>query len=120
MMNMSKANRSEPLKRAAFHILLALAREDSYGYAIMQTVREQSGGRVPLQTGSLYRHLGKLIEAGLIAENDAASQSGDARRGAYYHLTDAGREVLEIERQHLASVVAELQHVGPPAGSERR
>ena len=36
-----------PLKPAAFHILLALTSGDSYGYAMMQSVREQSAGRVP-------------------------------------------------------------------------
>ena len=35
------------LKPAVFYILLALAAGDSYGYAVMQTVREVSAGRVP-------------------------------------------------------------------------
>ena len=45
--DMSTTNSSPPLAPAVFHILLALSDQDTHGYAIMQTVREQSGGRVP-------------------------------------------------------------------------
>ena len=37
---------TEPLKPAVFHILLALAEQESHGYAVMQAVRERSGGAV--------------------------------------------------------------------------
>jgi DNA-binding PadR family transcriptional regulator len=93
------------LKPAAFQILLALAAGDSYGYAIMQTVREQSGGRVPLQTGSFYRHLGKLIDAGLVQET-APPKAADPRRSTYYRLTSRGRRVLAAEQQRLADLLA--------------
>jgi DNA-binding PadR family transcriptional regulator len=39
---------TRPLKLAVFHILLALAARDNYGYALMQAVREASDGHVPL------------------------------------------------------------------------
>ena len=83
---------AEPLKPAAFHILLALADGDSHGYAIMQAVREQSAGRVPLQTGSFYRHLTRLIDLGLVAEAPAPRSVEDPRRGTHYRLppNDAG------------------------------
>lgn len=99
------------LKPAVFHILLALAEGDSHGYAIMQTVREQSGGRVPLQTGSFYRHLSGLIDAGLVAEAPAPRQPEDPRRGTHYRLTPLGREALERERQHLAALVSSMNTI---------
>lgn len=98
----------EALKPALFHILLALAEGDSHGYAIMQAVREQSAGRVPLQTGSFYRHLTKLIDAGLVAEAPSPRSPEDPRRGTHYRLTSRGRQALELERQYLASVVSSL------------
>lgn len=97
-----------PLKPAVFHILLALANQESHGYAIMQTVREQSGGRVRLQTGSLYRHLATLIDQGLVAEGPAPRHVEDPRRGTHYRLTARGRQALEDERRYLAGLMAAL------------
>ena len=97
---------TSPLKPAALYILLALVDQDLHGYAVMQTVREVSGGRVPLRTGSFYRHLSQLIDAGLVAEAAARRATADPRRGADYHLTARGRQVLERERRHLAGLVA--------------
>jgi DNA-binding PadR family transcriptional regulator len=99
---------SQPLVPAAFHILLALAEHDRHGYAVMQTVREQSGGRVPLKTGSFYRHLSKLMDAGLIAEAPARRQGDDPRRGAYYRLTPRGKQVLAAEKDRLVELVATM------------
>lgn len=101
------------LKPAAFHVLLALAEGDSHGYAIMQAVREQSGGRVPLQTGSFYRHLSTLLAQGLVAEAPAPKQPEDSRRGTHYRLTPRGRQALELERAHLADLMSALKGLKP-------
>ena len=100
---------TEPLKPAVFHILLALAEHDSHGYAIMQAVREQSGARVRLQTGSFYRHLARLIDTGLVTEAPAPRQVEDSRRGTHYRLTAQGRQALEQERRYLAGVMTTLR-----------
>jgi len=107
-MDISDMDMSPPLKPAALHILRALADGDSHGYAIMVAVREQSGGRVPLQTGSFYRHLSKLIDAGLVDEAPRRQNGDDPRRGAYYRLTALGRQRLAAERRRLAELVAVL------------
>lgn len=104
---MSTLDMSAPLPPAPFHILLALAEGASHGYGILQTVREQSGGRVPLGTGSLYRHLSRLIDAGLVAETPA-DRRADPRRGTYYRLTPRGRQTLADERDRLAALVRAL------------
>jgi DNA-binding PadR family transcriptional regulator len=110
IMDMSERDGPAALKPAAFHILLALADQERHGYAIMQAVREQSGGRVPLQTGSLYRHLTRLIEDGLVAEA-AVRHAEDPRRGSNYRLTAKGRQLLERERRYLSDVVAALERM---------
>lgn len=102
---------STALKPAVFHILLALAEGDRHGYAIMQAVREQSAGRVPLQTGSFYRHLTHLIDLGLVSEAPAPKSVEDPRRGAHYRITPRGRQALELERQHLSSLVSSLNAI---------
>jgi DNA-binding PadR family transcriptional regulator len=104
-MDISDKDKSAPLKPAAFHILLALAGGESYGYAIMQAVRDQSGGRVPIQTGSFYRHLARLIDAGLVTETPVP-RAADSRRSTYYRLMPRGRRILTAEQQRLADLLA--------------
>ncbi len=65
-----------PLKPMVFHIMLALAERDLHGYGIMLAVRERSEGRIQLQTGPLYRHLKKLIDARLVSEATARPADG--------------------------------------------
>jgi DNA-binding PadR family transcriptional regulator len=93
------------LAPAALHILLALADRPTHGYAVMRRVREQSAGRVPLQTGSFYWHLSRLIDQGLVAEA-AHRPGGDSRRGAHYRLTPRGRQVVGRELRYLEELLA--------------
>ena len=109
---------SVPLPPAPFHILLALIEGASHGYGILQAVREQSGGRVPLGTGSLYRHLSRLIDAGLVAERPAA-RDADPRRGTSYRLTPKGRQTLADERDRLAGLVRALDAARGPSREGR-
>ncbi len=112
-LDMSNMTHPAPLPPAVFHILLALADRDSHGYAVMQTVREQSGGRVPLRTGSFYRHLAKLIDTGLVVEASSRPADDDPRRGAYYRLTPRGQKALAEERQRLIDLVATMKSLRP-------
>jgi DNA-binding PadR family transcriptional regulator len=96
------------LKPAALHILVALADRDLHGYAAMQAARASLGGQERLNTASFYRHLGRLIDAGLVAETPRRPAADDPRRGAYYRLTPAGRVALEAERRRLVNLVAAL------------
>src|SRR5262249_19210146 len=98
---------STPLPAAPLHILLALSEGPIHGYGILQSVRERSAGAVKLGTGSLYRHLSKLIAAGLVAEVGAGPPA-DRRRGASYRLTARGREALAAERDRTAALLASL------------
>jgi PadR family transcriptional regulator, regulatory protein PadR len=99
------------MKPIALHILLALADRDSYGYAVMQAIREQSGGQIPVQTASFYRHLGKLMDDGLVAEAPSRRDGDDPRRGAYYRITPRGRQALADEKQRLTDLVAQMNKV---------
>lgn len=111
--DMSDMKRHDPLKPAVFHILLALVQQDLHGYALMQAVSEQSGGRIALRTGSLYRHLGALIDEGLVAEAPRRRRPEDPRRGTDYRLTADGRRVLQQERVYLAEMMTVLEAVSP-------
>jgi DNA-binding PadR family transcriptional regulator len=93
-------------------MLLALAEGPAHGYAVMQGIRERSGGTVTVSTGSFYRRLSAAIAEGLIEET-AGPRDDDPRRGAYYRLTANGRRALADERDRLAAVVAAVDGLRP-------
>jgi DNA-binding PadR family transcriptional regulator len=99
------------LKPIALHILLALADRESHGYALMQAIREQSAGQVPVHTASFYRHLSKLMDEGLVAEASSRRDGDDPRRGAYYRITPRGRNALAAEKRRLTDLVAQFKKV---------
>jgi len=88
-----------------FHVLLALADEESHAYQIMKDVPERSGGAVEVGPGSLHYTLGKLLEADMIEESDGPEDPDDDARRKYYRLTARGREILSAEASVLAEIV---------------
>ena len=96
------------LKPIALHILLALADRESHGYAVMQAIRDGSGGEVRVHTASFYRHLAKLIDEGLVAETAGPGDGDDPRRGAYYRITPRGRQALAAEKRRLTALLAQM------------
>ncbi len=105
---MTDRNR-ESLSSTEFQALLALAAGPSYGYAIMKTVEQQSGGRMRPEIGSLYRLLSRLTARGLVEEQPAPADTPTNHRGhprRYYGLTPVGSKIAEEEATHLARLVA--------------
>jgi PadR family transcriptional regulator, regulatory protein PadR len=88
--------RAEQLKGHLDALLLAvLETEALHGYAIIEALKETSGGTFDLPSGTVYPALRRLETAGLIA--GSWSEVGGRRRRTY-HLTDRGRAVLVEER----------------------
>lgn len=90
-------------------VLAILAEEDSYGYAILQRVREVSGGRMEWTDGMLYPVLHRLERLGFVKARWEKAESG--RRRKYYSLTPRGREQLEEERRQWQAVDATLRGI---------
>ena len=107
-----------PLAPATLHILLSLAGEQMYGYAIMQEVARQSNGRYKLGPGTLYDNLQRLMRQGLVDEAGGATRNDGSRR-RYYKLTATGRGVLTAEVDRLRGVV-DLANVHLKAPHPRR
>ena len=101
-----------PLKPVVFHVLLALVEGELHGYGVIQAVRERSEGRIQLQTGPFYRHLKKLMDAGLVEESSAPPEQVDPRRGSHYRLSPLGRQVVAAEANRLAVLVSVSQSLG--------
>jgi PadR family transcriptional regulator, regulatory protein PadR len=89
--------------------LAILAEEDSYGYAILQRVRELSGGRMEWTDGMLYPVLHRLERLGHIEARWEVAESG--RRRKYYRITSQGRARLAEEREQWKAVNSTLQGI---------
>jgi PadR family transcriptional regulator PadR len=90
-------------------VLAILAEEDSYGYAILQRVRDLSGGRMEWTDGMLYPVLHRLERLGLVKARWEVAESG--RRRKYYRITSEGRSQLAEERRQWQAVDATLRGV---------
>jgi PadR family transcriptional regulator len=78
-------------------VLLLATLEDGprHGYAVKEALREGSGGRFDLPTGTIYPALHRLASAGLIA---GSWSTVDGRRRRTYRLTAAGQRRLHADR----------------------
>lgn len=90
-------------------VLAILAEGDSYGYAILQRVRELSGGHMEWTDGMLYPVLHRLERLGHIKARWVAAETGRKRK--YYRLTPQGRDQLAEERRQWQAVDATLRSV---------
>ena len=88
-------------------VLAILAEGDSYGYAILQRVRDLSEGRIEWTDGMLYPVLHRLERLGHIEARWETADSG--RRRKYYHLTRGGTAQLADERRQWQAVDATLR-----------
>jgi DNA-binding PadR family transcriptional regulator len=74
-------------------VLSILAEGESYGYAIIQRVRELSGDQMVWTDGMLYPVLHRLETQGAVVARWKLSEAG--RRRKYYSLKPAGRKALQ-------------------------
>lgn len=88
-------------------VLAILAEEDSYGYAILKSVRELSGGRMEWTDGMLYPVLHRLERLGFVEARWVTPETG--RRRKYYRITSQGRAQLAEERKQWQAVDSTLR-----------
>lgn len=90
-------------------VLAILAEADSYGYAILQRVRDLSGGHLEWTDGMLYPVLHRLERLGHIEARWEVAESG--RRRKYYRITAQGRKQLKEDRRQWQAVDAALRGI---------
>jgi len=90
-------------------VLAILAEGDSYGYAIIQRVRELSGGHLEWTDGMLYPVLHRLERFGHVEARWEVAESG--RRRKYYRITSRGRDQLDHERRQWQAVDSALRGI---------
>lgn len=96
-----------PLSPTDLHVLLVLAQNNLYGYAILQAVEQESSGLIRPDLGALYRALARLGSAGLVEDTPAPEDSAPApgKKRRYYGITAFGHQVLGAEVARLHSVL---------------
>jgi DNA-binding PadR family transcriptional regulator len=107
------------LRPVEFEILLTLVQGERHGYAIIQETEARTEGQVRLETGTLYRALRRLVDAGFVRPSGhrPGGDSTDERR-RYYALTPQGRAAAMAEAHRLARLVewARTAHLLPKPG----
>jgi PadR family transcriptional regulator, regulatory protein PadR len=88
--------KAEALKGHLDALLLAVVEEQpAHGYAILERLRERSGGEFALREGTVYPALHRLEDGGLLKSSWTA---GATRRRRVYSLTAKGRRALAQRR----------------------
>jgi PadR family transcriptional regulator PadR len=85
-------------------ILSILKEGKSYGYFIIQRVKELSGGSIEWSDGMLYPVLHRLEREGFIEAEWIITQEGRKRK--YYAITEQGKRELIMEKENWLNVHA--------------
>lgn len=83
-------------------ILSILSLEDSYGYEIVQRVKELTNGEINWQEASIYPVLKKMAAFGLIFSDWRMTENERPRK--YYRLTEKGKIKLHNEKNEWNAV----------------
>jgi DNA-binding PadR family transcriptional regulator len=75
-------------------ILAVLARQPLHGYAVIEALKDRSGGKLALPEGTVYPALHRLEHSGLLQSQWAQ----DGRRRRVYSLTNRGQRELGASR----------------------
>jgi len=78
-------------------VLSILSESDNYGYAIIQRVKELSGGKITWTDGMLYPVLHWLEDQDLVHSRWMEAESGRKRK--YYSLKAGGRQALKQQKE---------------------
>ena len=101
--------RPETIKGHLDGLLLAVvADEPAHGYAIVERLRERSGGAFALPEGTVYPALHRLEDAGLLKSSWAP---GATRRRRVYSLTPKGRRALGERREEWGAFSRAIESV---------
>lgn len=98
-------------------ILSVLATEPRYGYDLLSTLNETTGGHPEIKEGSLYPILHRLEDGGYVSTTWEAEGRSAPRK--YYALTDAGRSRLDALRTEWERLVAGMSRLFDHKGRGR-
>lgn len=99
-----------PLTTPVFQILLSLVDDALHGYALIQDIRDRTGGEVRLTASTLYAAVKRLLDSGWIEElaQPPVGEKDDPRR-RYYRITALGRDAARAEARRLERLTAQAR-----------
>jgi PadR family transcriptional regulator PadR len=101
--------RAEALKGHLDAMILAVVASGSlHGYAIIEELRQRSGGVLSLPEGTVYPALHRLERAGLLS---SSWSEGGNRRRRIYSVTAKGRRELGVRRSEWREFVSAVDAV---------
>jgi PadR family transcriptional regulator PadR len=83
-------------------ILTLLSRGESYGYGLIQDVKELSGEKLHWTDGMLYPVLHRMEQEGWIQSRWRESETGRKRK--YYSIKRQGKQALDQQREQWRTV----------------
>ncbi len=89
-------------------VLAVLGSGPAHGYALIELLRERSGGFFELPEGTVYPALHRLERAGLV---ESGWSTAGGRRRRVYALTSRGRQALTQRRREWRSFAAAMDAV---------
>jgi DNA-binding PadR family transcriptional regulator len=101
--------RAEDLKGNLDGMLLAVLNTGPmHGYAIVESLRRRSEGRVNLPSGTVYPALHRLEGGGLVASR---WETTGGRKRRVYEITPAGQRSLRESRANWRDIIATVHSV---------
>ncbi len=95
-------------------ILSILSNKESYGYEIIQEVKEISKGQIEYGDGTIYPVLHKMEKKGLIESSWKISDNGRKRK--YYKVNKTGIKHLNTEKKNwliVNQIISKLWKIEP-------
>lgn len=89
-------------------ILATVAEEPAHGYAVLQRLKQRSGGTFDLAEGTIYPALHRLERDRLLA---SAWSEESGRRRRVYRITRSGRAALTSRRREWQSFAQAVEAV---------
>ncbi|HEY4017341.1 MAG TPA: helix-turn-helix transcriptional regulator [Pseudonocardiaceae bacterium] len=89
-------------------LLAVLTTRPGHGYAIIEALRQRSGGRVNLPSGTIYPALHRLENAGFVCSR---WELVAGRKRRVYEITQAGEQALCETRANWRDVIDTMRSV---------
>jgi len=83
-------------------VMLILNRQKSYGYEIIQQLKEKTANKLDIAEGTLYPLLKKLEEKEWISSEWLKAESGRERK--YYAVTEKGQRELQSQKSQWETI----------------
>jgi DNA-binding PadR family transcriptional regulator len=83
-------------------ILTLLAKGESYGYALIQEIKQLSGDKIEWTDGMLYPVLHRMEREGWIESRWGEAETGRKRK--YYSIKGEGKRALKEQREQWVTV----------------